>query len=188
MSRVKFTAQMEKDMFAFYTEEKIRLEAKLSHVNKVLSKFNSGAVSIETSTTTKAVASKPASKSSEKKKRRGPKSKWGKFIVNRLRARQKPMSYEELIDDAISINKMPADKHAAARASILNSAFRLRTVHGKIVTVGRSGRKEKLIVLTKWLDEEGNLQQPYAKQFKQIKKGKAEQVDMSAIPSSDLEL
>ena len=108
--------------------------------------------------------------------------------MGRLRARQKPMSYEELIDDAISINKIPESGHKATRASILNSAFRLRTVHGKIVTVGRKGKKEKLLVLTKWLDEKGILTDPYAKEFKKIKKGKAEQIDMSAIPSSDLEL
>ena len=185
MSRVKFTAQQEKDIQAFYTEEKIRLEAKLSHVNTILSQFG---VESETVSITKVTKPSKPAVTNGKKKRRGPKSKWGKFIVGRLRARQKPMSYEELIDDAISINKIPESGHKAARASILNSAFRLRTVHGKIVTVGRKGKKEKLLVLTKWLDEKGILTDPYAKEFKKIKKGKAEQVDMSAIPSSDLEL
>ena len=184
MSRVKFTAQQESDIQAFYTEEKIRLEAKLSHVNSILSQYG-----VVTKKVTPSETPQPrVSKTSTKKKRRGPKSKWGKFIVGRLRARQKPMSYEELIDDAISLNKIPESGYKAARASVLNSAFRLRTVHGKIVTVGRKGKKEKLIVLTNWLDETGNLRDPYAKEFKKIKKGKAEPVDMSAIPSSDLEL
>jgi hypothetical protein len=76
---------------------------------------------------------------------------------------------------------------SAARASILNSAFRLRTVHGKIETVGRAGRKEKLIVLTKWLQEDGALKPDYAKAFKKSQGGKAVRVDMSAVPVSPYE-
>ena len=103
MSRVKFTAQQERDIQAFYTEEKIRLEAKLSHVNSILSQYGVVTKKVFSSETPQP----RVSKTSTKKKRRGPKSKWGKFIVGRLRARQKPMSYEELIDDAISLNKIP---------------------------------------------------------------------------------
>ena len=67
------------------------------------------------------------------------------------------MTYEELIADAMSIHKIPEERHASAKASILNSAFRLRTVHGKIVTVGRPGKKDKLVVLTKWITPDGAL-------------------------------
>ena len=62
------------------------------------------------------------------------------------------MSYDELIADAMSIHKIPEARKESAKASILNSAFRLRTVHGKITTVGRAGKKDKMVVLTKWLE------------------------------------
>ena len=38
------------------------------------------------------------------------------------------MSYDELISDAMSIHKIPGDRKESAKASILKSAFRLRTV------------------------------------------------------------
>ena len=94
------------------------------------------------------------------------------------------MSYDELIADAMSIQKISKERKSNAKASILNAAFRLRTVTGEIVTVGRKGRKEKLIVRTSWLNEDGSLKDEYSRAFKKIKGGKAEKVDMSTIPSS----
>ena len=78
------------------------------------------------------------------------------------------MSYDELISDAMSIHKIRDDRKESAKASILNSAFRLRTVHGKITTVGRPGKKDKMVILTKWLDEHGALQPAHAKAFKEV--------------------
>ena len=94
------------------------------------------------------------------------------------------MSYDELIADAMSIHKIPEARLKSAKASILNSAFRLRTVHGKIVTVGRPGKKDKLVVLTKWVEENGALKPEHAKAFKSIMGGKAARVDMAAIPAN----
>jgi hypothetical protein len=88
------------------------------------------------------------------------------------------MSYSDLIDDAMAIHKLPENRVSAARASILNSAFRLRTVHGKIKTIGRAGKKEKLLVLTKWLQIDGELQPEYSQAFKKMQGGKAERVNM----------
>ena len=94
------------------------------------------------------------------------------------------MSYEELITDAIVSHKFRPSVRIAAKASILNSAFRLRTVHGKITTVGRPGKKDKMVVLTKWLDDTGALGADHAKAFKAAMGGKPKRVDMSTIPVS----
>ena len=94
------------------------------------------------------------------------------------------MSYDELISDAMSIHKIPDDRKESAEASILNSAFHLRTVHGKITTVGRPGKKDKMVILTKWSDEHGALQPAHAKAFKEVMGGKAERIDLSSIPVS----
>ena len=48
----------------------------------------------------------------------------------------------------------------------------------------RAGKKEKLLVLTKWLQKDGELQSEYSKAFKKIQGGKAERVNMSAIQVS----
>tara|TARA_Y100000589_G_scaffold114384_1_gene108663 strand:- start:82 stop:642 length:561 start_codon:yes stop_codon:yes gene_type:complete len=182
MSNLKFTKKEIKKFIDHYTSEKNELEKKLNHVNEMLAKL-SGNVVISTSKDTE----EKLTAKGEIAKKRGPKSVWGKFITNRLRARKKPMSYDELIDDAMSLHKISDERKANARASILNAAYRLRTVSGEITTVGRKGRKEKLIVRTSWLNTDGSLQEPYAKEFKKIKGGKAEKVDMSKIPVSKYE-
>ncbi len=180
MKSIDFTNDELKEARVYYSEEKIRLEAKLDYVMGMLVKLG-GSVRISSIKKSKVTAK------GLKPKKRGPKSIWGEFIIRRLRARNTPMSYVDLINDAMAIHKISSEKLSAVRASVLNSAFRLRTVHGKIETVGRAGRKEKLIVLTKWLQDDGALKPDYAKAFKKIQGGKAVRVDMSAVPVSPYE-
>ena len=186
MLNVKFTKQELKKFISFYTQEKRRLENELYLVNSMLEKLGGNVVNSTHHSTSNIKILKKASAITAKgevPKKRGPKSVWGKFITNRLRTRQKPLSYDDLISDAMALHKIADERKANAKASILNAAFRLRTVTGEIVTVGRKGKKEKLIVRTAWLNEDGSLQEEYAKAFKKMKGGKAENVDMSTIPS-----
>ena len=183
MTTIELNKKETKEAIAYYLDEKIRLESKLNHVNVMLAKLGGTVPIVPIKKLTVTVTEKLL-----KPKKRGPKSIWGDFIVKRLRARNKPMSYSDLIDDAMAIHKLPENRVSAARASILNSAFRLRKVHGKIKTIGRAGKKEKLLVLTKWLQKDGELQPEYSKAFKKMQGGKAERVNMSAIQiSSDVE-
>ncbi|MGB1481619.1 MAG: hypothetical protein ACPG66_09640 [Flavobacteriales bacterium] len=163
-----------------FLKERNRLSNELMHVELMLEKFG---VAPTAGKQGKTKAPGLTAKGLPPKKR-GPKSVWGAFIQKRLRARNRPMSYEELIDDAMSIYKIPENRKESAKASILNSAFRLRTVHGKIVTLGRPGKRDKMVVLTKWLDKGGALKPEYAQVFKEVMGGKAQRVDMSSIPES----
>ncbi len=180
MSHIEFNAQEISALRLHFSEEKARLESQLTHVDLMLDKLG-GAVAVKRAKTPGLTAA------GAPPKKRGPKSIWGAFIVKRLRARNRPMSYEELIEEAMTIHKIEENKRNSAKASILNSAFRLRTVHGKVVSVGRPGKKEKMLALTKWLEHDGSLKQEYAKEFKSIMGGKAERVDMAAIPVSPYE-
>jgi len=181
MGKIEFTAKEIDALKVHFQKEHLRLTAELAHVDMMLVKLGGSAITHDTPTgkvmTAKGV---PA-------KKRGPKSIWGTFIQKRLRARNRPMSYDELVADAMSIHKIPEARAKSAKASILNSAFRLRTVHGKITTVGRAGKKDKLVVLTKWLQEDGQLKAEYGKALKSTMRGKAQRVDMSAIPASPYE-
>ncbi len=177
MKKIEFTDEELKEARVYYSEEKIRLEAKLDHVMGMLVKLG-GSVRVSSVKKSKVTAK------GVKPKKRGPKSIWGEFIIKRLRARNTPMSYVDLIDDAMAIHKLSSEKVSAARASILNSAFRLRTVHGKIETVGRAGRKEKLIVLTKWLQEDGSLFPFFSLSFNIFQVGIAVLFYFSAVPFS----
>lgn len=94
-------------------------------------------------------------------KKRGPKSVWGNFILRRLRQCDRPLSYSELIRDAMVMHNLPAAKEKNAKASILNAAFRLRTHLGKVDTVGMPSKKERFLVLTSWFQSEGVLKAPY---------------------------
>lgn len=164
-------------MKRFYEAERGRLIGQLMHVEQMLEKITGSPLS------PRQLMRDYNSMATNRPKKRGPKSIWGNFIVKRLRARNRPMTYKELIEDAMSIHHLPEEKENSVRASILNSAFRLRTVHGRVETVGRAGRKEKFLVLTNWLDNDGMLKSPYDQEFKSLSGGKHVAVDMSAIPS-----
>lgn len=180
MSKIDFTSKEISSLRTHFMKERNRLSGELAHVELMLEKLG---VALVLSKQGKSKVSGLTAKGLPPKKR-GPKSVWGAFIQKRLRARNRPMSYEELIDDAMSIHKIPENRKESAKASILNSAFRLRTVHGKILTVGRPGKKDKMVVLTKWLEENGTLKAEYAQAFKAAMGGKAQNVDMSGIPES----
>ncbi|MDA0728448.1 MAG: hypothetical protein O3B70_00125 [Bacteroidetes bacterium] len=177
MSHIEFNAQEISALRLHFSEEKAKLESQLVHVELMLEKLG-GAVAVKRRRTLGMTAA------GEPPKKRGPKSVWGAFIVKRLRARNRPMSYEELIDEAMTIHKISENRRNSAKASILNGAFRLRTVHGKVVSVGRPGKKEKMLALSKWLEQDGSLKPEFAKEFMAIMGGKAERVDMASIPVS----
>ena len=164
------------EMKRFYSSERSRLLGQLDHVETMLSKL--------TGTPLPQRRGRGAgSFSAVLQKKRGPKSIWGDFIIKRLRARNRPMTYTELIEDAMAIHHLPAEKEASTRASILNSAFRLRSVHGRVETIGRTGKKERYLILTKWLDADGMLVHPYDDEFKALAGGKHVAVYMSSLPT-----
>ena len=78
-------------------------------------------------------------------------------------------------------------KFSNVRASILNSAFRLRAIAGKVTTIGELGKKEKFLVSTKWLDENGQLPKAHMKWLKETMDFTPEKVDLSSIPQAKYE-
>lgn len=180
MPKIDFASKEIALLRSHFAKEQRRLSDELAHVELMLDKLGapaSGRAGLNARVPGLTAKGLPP-------KKRGPKSVWGAFIQKRLRARNRPMSYDELIDDAMSIHKIPEARKEKAKASILNSAFRLRTVHGKITTVGRAGKKDKLVVLTKWLENSGSLKPEYAQAFKEAMGGKAQRVDMASIPEN----
>ena len=167
---------------SFYEQERIQLAARLQHVDQVIARLGGATAPISGSAPAAAVAPAPAApkkrgpgrpkktdapvevkatKKAGRPKKRGPKSVWGNFILRRLRQCDRPLSYSELIRDAMVMHNLPASKEKSAKASILNAAFRLRTHLGKVDTVGMPNKKERFLVLTSWLESEGVLKAPY---------------------------
>lgn len=169
-------------MRAFYEQEYIATKSKLNHLANMLEKLGGVKVDKEEIMTdlpssVQAPEAKPkAKKSSEsdvqrrkRKRKRGPKPTWSKFILDRLKAADRPMTYNELFRDAMVLKNKAPEEFPATKASVLNSAFRLRTVSNKIDTIGEEGKKEKFIVLTKWMDEQGKLVSPYNHKLDELK-------------------
>lgn len=171
---------------SFYEQERIQLAARLQHVDQVIARLGGASAPISGSAPAAAVAPAPAApkkrgpgrpkktdapvevkatKKAGRPKKRGPKSVWGNFILRRLRQCDRPLSYSELVRDAMVLNNLPAEKEKNAKASVLNAAFRLRSTLGKIDTVGLPGKKEKFLVLKSWMNADGGLKAPYDKLF-----------------------
>jgi len=112
------------------------------------------------------VAAKPAAAVAKPKRKRkgkrGRKSIWGDFILKTLRKIDRPVFYSELVQMAQIQFNIKENKLKELKAAINQSAFRLRSVHGKIDTIGESGKKEKRVGLKTWFDEDGNLKPEYA--------------------------
>ena len=167
---------------SFYEQERIQLAAKLRHVDEVIARLGGSSMAVAEAAPA-APAAAPAkrgpgrprkatsdtkAKKAGRPKKRGPKSVWGNFILRRLRQCDRPLSYSELVRDAMVLNNIPADREKNAKASVLNAAFRLRNTLKKIDTVGLPGKKEKFLVLTSWLASEGKLKAPYDKLFESV--------------------
>jgi hypothetical protein len=147
-----------KDVKKFYERQRNRLLGEMSHINLMLKKLAGEAEGdLEDLQNNYRDLIGP--------RKRGPKSVWGNFIINRLKKVARPMTYSELINDAMRLHDLDDSKEPSARASILNSAFRLRTIHGRIESLAQAGRKQKHLILTSWLDNDGHLISPYMEEF-----------------------
>ena len=162
-------------MRLFYEHERARYSANLRHIDKVLNKLQTESLENDSGVV--------ITKTGAKAKKRGPKSVWGKFILDQLEQANTPLSYKTLVNRGIEFKNLDFNSAGIIRASILNSAFRLRSVHGKVATVSRFGKKEKLLVLASWLDENGAMSQEHQDMFMKMTGGAPELVDVSKLPS-----
>ncbi len=150
----------------FYEAELVQTMARYEHLKSVLEKLGVQVDDLPTVTASAPAAAKPtAAVTKPKRKRkgkRGRKSIWGDFILKTLRKIDRPVFYSELVQMAQIQFNIKEDKLKELKAAINQSAFRLRAVHGKIDTIGESGKKEKRVALKTWFDEEGSLKPEYA--------------------------
>lgn len=149
----------------FYEAELVQTVARYEHLKSVLEKLGvqvddlPGASSVPAAAVAAPAPAKPKRK---RKGKRGRKSIWGDFILKTLRKIDRPVFYSELVQMAQIQFNIKEDKLKELKAAINQSAFRLRSVHGKIDTIGESGKKEKRVGLKSWFDEDGNLKAEYA--------------------------
>jgi hypothetical protein len=175
--KVALSRQEVDEMRLAYEQEYVKLKHRLEHLESVLERIGSDVLSTKAKRSPSAprvnlapidpIDDKPKRR---RRKKRGPKSVWGNFILRRLRQADRPISYAEMIRDAMVLHNLPESKRKNARASILNSSFRLRAIHGKIDTVGEEGKKEKYLILSRWKDANGELLPPYDERYNDLLK------------------
>jgi hypothetical protein len=161
------------EMKQHYEAELHTTVQKLRHLQGVLAQMDGStnisiniAASEESSyPTTRPVAAGEGASKRKRKKKRGRKSIWGEFILQTLKSTERPLLYSEIIQAAKVRFNVPDSKKMALKAAINQSAFRLRTIHKKIETVGEEGKKERYMALVVWYENEALLPQ-YQKHIK----------------------
>ncbi len=175
MSDLSLTQEEKSEMLQFYEEELLKTVSRLEHIKKMLDKLAPGSVTIDVQikdelkllekSKTSPSKTTAAKKKSKRKKKPGPKAIWGNYILKRLRQLDRPVTYTELIQDALLFFKLPVSQKDVVRQAIMNSAFRLRNKQNKVNTFRKEGTKEKYIGLKKWFDTEGKLLPEYKKKI-----------------------
>jgi hypothetical protein len=173
---MEFSPQESASILKFYTDQRNRLLGELKHVELTLRKLKGKNQDKETGVLLTQTGSKA--------RKRGPKSVWGKFILEQLIEENRPLRYSDLIGLAMEKKGSGSDDYSKVRASILNSAFRLRAIQGRIFTVGEDGKKDKFIVSRNWVDDSGRVRKSDLKYLSEEHGFTPKPVDMSNMPQA----
>ncbi len=92
-----------------------------------------------------------------KKSPRGRKSKWGTFIISQLKAKQKPLSYDDLANYAIVKFKLDHADFENVRKKIVGAVFYMRKNDEPIDSYAKKGSRTKYLGLQNWFVKEGKL-------------------------------
>ena len=155
-----------------YTEEYQKTLRKLKDLEAVLQELSQVDVSVldlenissinNTQTTSKEnilpAASNIVPKRSYKKraKKRGRKSLWGEFVLKRLKAINRPLTYDALANHALVTMGLQQSEYDKTRKSLIAAVFQLRNKQQKVNTANKTGTRDKYVLLSKWTDGNGN--------------------------------
>lgn len=179
MGTINISEDQVAEMKSFYQEELVKAIRRLNHIQKVLHELGDSSVKMSIqmdsagdtsgSGSDRPVSSGASDKPKSSGKKRGPKSIWGDFILKRMRQLDKPLTYNELVDEAMVYFKLNENRRQSVINAINNSAFRLRKNTGKIDTFG-AGSREKYVALRSWFDENGKIKKEYLKRISKPKR------------------
>lgn len=179
MGTINISEDQVAEMKSFYQEELVKAMRRLNHIQNVLHELGDSSTRVNIQIDGKEDSSESgatysaSTESSEKPKssgkKRGPKSIWGDFILKRMRQLDKPLTYNELVDEAMVYFKLNENRRQSVINAINNSAFRLRKNTGKIDTFG-AGSREKYVALRSWFDENGKIKREYLKKISKPKR------------------
>lgn len=158
----------------FYEEELVQTVARYQHLTSVLDKLgvNSPGLGMSVSLASSEggvpapapIPPKPVSAAPRKRRKgkRGRKPIWAAYILKTLKEFDRPIMYQEMVRSAQIAFNVKDENLKELKAAVNQASFRLRTVHGKIDSIGQKGRKEKYLVLKSWYGEGDKLEKKYA--------------------------
>lgn len=100
-------------------------------------------------------ASNPVEKTT--RSNRGRKSKWGDFITSQLKAKQKPLSYDDIANYAIVKFKLDHSDFDNVRKKIVGAVFYMKKNNSPIDSYAKKGSRTKYLGLKHWFVKEGKL-------------------------------
>lgn len=172
---MEFSSSDIKDMRAFYERELSSTLERLRHIESVLAKIGGSKINVainvgNTPPASGTTATKAVKKTTVRKRgaKRGSKSIWGNFVMKKLKELDKPLTYDELIAEAMKFANVPAENENKIRRSIINVTFRLRTQEKKIDTFSK-GSRIKYLALKTWFGADGTIDPAYAKKASNVK-------------------
>jgi len=89
-------------------------------------------------------------------KKRGRKSIWGEFVLKRLKAINRPLTYDALANHALVTMGLQQSEYDKTRKSLIAAVFQLRNKQQKVHTANKTGTRDKYVLLSKWTDGSGN--------------------------------
>ncbi|MGW8314701.1 MAG: hypothetical protein ACWGNV_03805 [Bacteroidales bacterium] len=166
METIKLPESELAEMKSFYQEEYDKTIKRLEHIKTMLVRLGSeeqpdlpAPVRVKKPASDHSSASPAPVKKRRRKTRR--KSKWELLIMKRLRQLDKPVTYDELTDEILNVEKLPESKRKSTKQAVVNVIFRLRNRDGKLDTFS-IGTREKYIALKNWFAQPGEIKKEYA--------------------------
>jgi hypothetical protein len=169
------------DMRQFYEEELNKTVRRLKHIKSVLDQLGGSGHSIEiqvsstlpnTQHSTSRGPGRPpkngvtrisdtAVAKTKRHKKRGRKSLWETIILKRMQQLNKPLTYDELTEEVMSLSRLPESKRVSTKQAVINVTFRLRNRDKKLDTFSM-GSREKYLGLSPWFEKTGEIKPEYA--------------------------
>jgi hypothetical protein len=165
MSEVKTSP----DKLSVYLAEYRKQLGRLEHIKEMLDHLNEESVGLARDIRIKSnqmgavVASTFEKELPKQESKRGRKSKWGSFIMHRLKKEKRPLSYDEVIDDIVRVFGIEdASQRESTRKVIFSTCHRLKSKEELINTFRVKGNRGKYIALKKWCTPGGKLKKEFA--------------------------
>lgn len=157
MANIEFTPQQVEELKSFYVIELEKTQRRAEEIKVLLEKLKAGNLPEPATKRVKVKTQKEIPLKNKKeitlhkeKEENTLRWEWGKFIIQVLQKKQKPLSRKEILKLYEQHNNTEITNYKNAMNAMAQSLFWLRVKNKKILSFKGKGKKEKLYGLTEW--------------------------------------